>query len=122
MNFDGDFVSSFLKILFAVTTISILLYVGCDKIDINSKFVGIWIPESNGYVPKRFPNKLTLFKNGTGIAYGMPIIWKILENKQIVFQWSFIEFSCFYEISGTTLILEENGTKVKYKKQKQLLF
>ena len=79
-------------------TILLMFFTACG----DRALVGAWVPEEVGRVPGNYPNKLELFRYGTGIVDGQRITWRTKKGNILA-----CSLVCYhhYEISDTKLIL-----------------
>ena len=105
--------------LVAVTQLALcFVFVFCNSGDGQTRpaeLVGQWEYGSGERVER--PDKMELFKDGTGVSDDKTISWKV-ENKRFVILSSNKGLSCDYEVSGYGLILfEDNGNIKTYAKK-----
>jgi hypothetical protein len=109
-----------------VLLLTVMMVVGAACVsngDRPSALVGHWVHYEDGK-----PEKIELFKDGTGVMNGVSITWKV-ENNRLVFLSASEGLSCNYNVSGYELIIacddDDSATFVKkenlkeYKKKKE---
>jgi len=92
-----------LGILVMVLVLGVMV-VGCGGA---SSLAGKWVPEDGGKAPSGLPDKLELFKDGTGVGDNMSISWKVEKGRLIVTS-SLFGFTYDYQLSGKKLILTDD--------------
>ena len=108
-----------MKRLVAVAQLALcFVFVFCNSGDGQTRpaeLVGQWEHESGDTDEK--PEKLELFKDGTGVVDGGTVSWKV-ENKRLVILSSLRGMACNYKVSGYELALAyDDGTSAIFVKK-----
>jgi hypothetical protein len=107
---------SFVVGMLAFTLVFGLILAGCGG---SSALAGKWVPEEAHYGPGG-DGSMELSKDGTGIANGVAITWKVEKGRLVLKHDLQGTFSFAYKLSGASLTLtNDDGESVRYYREKK---